>query len=160
MSSAREAYERAVKLYTAGDLEGLVNCYTEDAMLVTPNDTAQGRAAIHDAWTRDKASFPDRALTIDVIIDQGDTVASEFTWVATNTGPLVLPDGTELAPTGKRVQARGMELARVRDGKLAVHHSYWDNMALAGQLGLLPGAATLFRQLRPGVRVRSVLVAA
>jgi ketosteroid isomerase-like protein len=35
MSSAREAYERAVKLYNAGDLEGLVNCYTEDATVYT-----------------------------------------------------------------------------------------------------------------------------
>ena len=142
MSSAREAYERAVKLYNAGDLDGLVNSYTEDAMLVTPDSTAEGRAAIRDAWSRDRAAFPDRALTIDLIVEQGDTVASEFTWVATNMGALVLPDGTELAPTGKRVETKGMELARVRDGKLALHHSYWDNMALAGQLGLLPGGAT------------------
>ena len=140
--SGRDAYERAVKLYNAGNLEGLVSSYAEDAVLVTPDSTAQGRAAIRDVWSRDKAAFPDRALTIGVIIEQGDTVASEFTWVATNTGPLVLPDGTELPPTGKRIETKGMELVRVRDGKLAVHHSYWDNMDLAGQLGLTPGGAT------------------
>lgn len=66
----------------------------------------------------------------------------EFTWVATHTGPLIMPDGTEVPPTGKRVEAKGMELVQWRDGKLAVHHMYYDNMALAGQLGLLPGGAT------------------
>ena len=48
MGSSRDAYERLVKLYDAGDLEGLVNSYTEDAVLVTPEGTARGRAAIRD----------------------------------------------------------------------------------------------------------------
>jgi predicted ester cyclase len=141
MSGIRDAYERLVQLYNAGDLGGLVNSYTEDAVLVTPDGIARGRAAIRERWARDKTSFPDRTLTIDVIVEQGDTVASEFTWAATNTGALVQPDGTELPPTGKRIQAKGMELVQVRDEKVAVHRAYWDTMALAGQLGLLPGAA-------------------
>ena len=141
MGSSRDAYERLVKLYNAGDLEGLVNSYTEDAVLVTPEGTARGRAAIRERWGRDKVAFPDRTLTIDVIFEQGDTVASEFTWAATNTGPLVQPDGTELPPTGRRIRAKGMELVQVRDGKAAAHRGYWDTMALAGQLGLLPGGA-------------------
>jgi len=37
MSSLREVYERGVQLYNAGDLEGVVNSYTEDAILVTPD---------------------------------------------------------------------------------------------------------------------------
>jgi predicted ester cyclase len=139
MGSSKDAYERLVKLYNDGDLDGLVNSYTEDALLVTPDGTARGRAAIRERWSRDKAAYPDRTLTIDVIIEQGDTVASEFTWTATNTGHLAQPDGTELPPTGNQIQARGMELVQVRDGKVAAHRGYWDNMALAGQLGLLPG---------------------
>jgi ketosteroid isomerase-like protein len=61
----------------------------------------------------------------------------------THTGPLLMPDGTELSPTGKRIELKGMELVQLRDGKVAVHHGYWDNMALTGQLGLLPGGATV-----------------
>ena len=94
-----------------------------------------GSRALAPPQSRDKIAYPERTLTVDVILEQGDTVATEFT---TNTGPLVLPDGTELPPTGKRIEAKGMELMQVRDGKVAVHHLYWDNMALARQLGLLP----------------------
>jgi len=143
MSGDRDAYERSVQLYNAGDLEGLANSYTEDAILVTPYGTAQGRAAILETWGRGKATFPDCIVTIDVLDEQGGTISSEWTWAGTNTGPLVLPDGTEVPPTGKRAELKGTEQAQMRDGKLAVQHMCYDNVALAEQLGLLPkGAST------------------
>ncbi len=142
MSSLRDLAEQGFQLYNAGDVEGLVNLYTEDATLVTPWGTFEGRAAIHEAWRRDKAAFPDGTLTLDVLVEQGDTLADEWTIVGTHTGPLVMPDGTELPPTGKQIELKGMELVQLRGGKIAVHRLYWDNMAVAGQLGVLPGAAT------------------
>jgi predicted ester cyclase len=142
MSSIRDAYEQGIGFYNAGDVEGLVNLYPEDATRVTPFGTFEGRAAIHEAASRDKAAFPDRTMTVDVIVEQGDTLAAEWTFVGTHTGPLVMPDGTELPPTGRRIEFKGMELVQSRDGKAAVHHQYWDNMAVAGQLGVLPEAAT------------------
>ena len=143
MSSTRDAYERVVQLYNAGDLEGLVNTYAEDAILVTPDGiTAQGRAAIREQVSRDKTAFPDETVGIDVMVEQGDTIAIEYTWAGTNTGPFVTPDGTKVPPTGKRVEIKGMDLAQMRDGKIAVHHMYADTMAVIGQLGLLPGGAS------------------
>jgi len=141
MSSIRDAYEQGIGFYNAGDVEGLVNLCTEDATRVTPFGTFEGRAAIHEAASREKAAFPDRTMTVDVIVEQGDTIATEYTSVVTNTGPLVMPDGTELPPTGKRIELKGMELVQIRNGKAAVQHQYWDNMAVAGQLGVLPEAA-------------------
>ncbi len=142
MSSIRDLAEQGAQLYNAGDVEGMVDLYTEDATLVTPVGTFGGRAAIHEALSRDKAAFPDHAVTLDVIVEQGDTLAEEWTMTATHTGPLVMPDGTELPPTGKRIEIKGMNLVQLRDGKVAVFHMYYDNMAMAGQLGLLPEAAT------------------
>ena len=142
MSSLRDLARQGAQLYNAGDVEGFVNLYAEDATLVTPYGTFEGRAAIREAFSRDKAAFPDRTLTVDVIVEQGDTIAAEWTVAGTHTGPLVMADGTELPPTGKRVEVKGMELVQVRDGKAAVHHQYWDSMAVAGQLGVLPEAVT------------------
>ncbi len=132
MSSLRDLAEQAIQLYNAGDVEGFVNFYTEDATLVNPSGTFEGRAALRQALRRDKAAFPDRTMTVDVIVEQDDTIAAEWTVAGTHTGPLVMPDGTELPPTGKRVELKGVELVRFRDGKVAVHHEYWDNMAIAG----------------------------
>ena len=121
------------------DADGdILRQYTEDAVLVSPNGTVQGRTAIREHWSQEKAAFPDRTLTVNVVVEQGDTIAAEWTWAGTHTGPLVLPDGTELPPTGKRVEGQGMDLAQLRDGKAAVLHQYWDNMAWARQLGLVP----------------------
>ena len=55
---------------------------------------------------------------------------------------MLLPDGTELAPTGKRVEIAGMEFVQVRDGKVVVNTLYYDNMAVAVQLGVVPQGAT------------------
>jgi len=142
VSAKRDEYERRIQLYNAGDVEGVANSFTEDAIVVTPIGTAEGRAAILEFLRGDKAAFPMRNVTIDVIVEQGDTIAAEYTSVATNTGPLVMPDGTELPPTGKQIETKGMELVQLRDGKIAVHHMYWDNMAVARQLGLLPDGAS------------------
>jgi predicted ester cyclase len=56
----------------------------------------------------------------------------------THTGSLVLPDGTEVPSTGKRVEMPGMEFVKIRDGKIVVDNLYYDNLAVAAQLGLLP----------------------
>jgi predicted ester cyclase len=138
MSSVRDALEQGVGFYNAGDMDGLANSYTDDAVVVTPTGTFEGRAAIREQSSREKAAFPDRTLTIDLIVEQGDTIAAEVTWTGTHTGALVRPDGTEVPPTGKRVEMRGMSLVQARGGKAAMHHQYWDNMAFGRQLGLVP----------------------
>jgi predicted ester cyclase len=123
-------------------VDALLDLYAEDATLVTPVGTLAGRAAIHEFRSREKAAFPDRTMTVDASVEQGDTFADEWTFAGTHTGPLVMSDGTDVPPTGKRIEFKGMELVQVRDGKVVVHHSYRDNMALIRQLGLLPEPAT------------------
>jgi predicted ester cyclase len=139
--SSSDLLQKAIALYNAGDLNGFVNGYAEDAVLVTPDGTATGRDAIHAQWTRELTSFPDRTHTIKAVVEQGDTVATEFTWVATNTGPWILPDGTQLPSTGKHLEITGMVLTTFRDGKVGVQHMYWDNLNAAQQAGLLPPPA-------------------
>jgi len=106
MSSIRDAYERRIGFYNAGDVEGMANLYTEDAARVTPSGTFEGRAAIREALSRDQAAFPDRTMTVGVIVERGDTLAAECTVAGTHTGPFVMPDGTELPPTGKRAELK------------------------------------------------------
>ncbi len=138
MSAARDLYDEAIRLYNAGDVEGFANLHAMDAVLVTPTGTAEGRDAIRAYWTRIRAAFPDLTLRVDLVIEQGDTIAAEWTETGTNTGAMVLPDGSERPPTGKRIEHRGMEVAHVHDGKIVEYHMYWDRMATARQLGRLP----------------------
>ncbi len=141
MSTARDLYEEAIRRYNAGDVEGFANLHAKDAVLVTPTGTFPGRDAIRSYWTRIRAAFPDLTLRLDLVIEQGDSVATEWTETGTNTGSMVLPDGRERPATGRRIEHRGMEVAHVRDGGIVEYHMYWDRMTTAEQLGRLPTAS-------------------
>lgn len=125
-------------LYSKGDIEAFVDGYTDDAVLRSPDGVYEGKAALLEYWTREKASFPDSSVEMIRSIEEGDTVAGEWTWSGTNRGPLTLPDGSELPATGKRVEITGAEIVRFSGDKVVEHHLHFDNMAAFGQLGLLP----------------------
>ena len=138
MERYRSLLERYVELYNAGDLDGVMDLYAEHSSQLMPDGTFEGRSAIKDRLAKELASFSDIAHRYVSYVEQGDAFADEWVFVGTHTGPLVLPDGTELPPTGKRLEVKGMELVRMKDGKIVVDNLYYDNVAVAAQLGLLP----------------------
>jgi predicted ester cyclase len=141
MESYRGLLERYVELYNAGDLDGVMDLYAEDSTQLMPDGAFEGRSVIRDRLAKELAAFSGLAHRVISYVEEGDAFADEWVFVGTHTGPLVLPDGTELPPTGKRVEVPGMELVRVRDGKIVVDNMYYDNLAVATQLGLLPQEA-------------------
>lgn len=142
MSAYRELLDRYVELYNAGDLDGVIDLYADDAVQGMPDGIFEGRSAIHDRLARELEAIPDVTHTVVSFIEQGDAFADEWTFVGTQTGPFLLPNGTVLPPTGKRVEVRGMEIVRVGpDGKIVLNTLYYDNLAVAEQLGLVPEGA-------------------
>lgn len=137
MGMTHELYEEAIRRYNVGDLDGFAEAHAEDATLVVPVGTLRGRTAIREYWAAQRSAFPDLTLTVEVVVEQADTLASEWNWHGTNTGPLTLRDGARVPGTGKRVELRGMELVRVREGEIVDYRMYWDGMAIAAQLGFL-----------------------
>jgi steroid delta-isomerase-like uncharacterized protein len=138
----RELLDYYVERYNAGDLDAVMELYAEDAVQIMPEGTFQGRSAIRERLARDLVACPDIAWTVLSFVEQGDTFADEWSFVATHTGPFLLLDGTQLPGTGKRVELRGMEYVQVRDGKIVIDNLYYDNLAVLAQLGLLPQGTT------------------
>ena len=137
----RELLDRYVELYNAGDLDGVMDLYAEDAVQNMPDGTFEGWSAIRERLAQELDGFTDVNHTVRSFVEQGDSFCDEWTFAGTHTRPLVLPDGSELPPTGKQVEIKGMEFCQVRDGKLVVNTLYYDNMAVAAQLGLVPEVA-------------------
>ena len=133
-----EKNDNAAALYSKGDIEAFVDTYTDDAVLRSPDGVYEGKAALLEYWTQDKTAFPDGNVEMIRSLEGGDIVMAEWTWSGTHRGPFNLPDGTEVPPTGKRVEAAGAEVVRFRDGLVVEHNLYFDNMAAMAQLGLLP----------------------
>jgi len=138
MDSHKGLLDRYVELYNQGDLNGVMALYAEDAVQLMPDGFFQGRDAIRERLTRELAAFPDVQWGLVSYVEQGDSFADEWTFAGTHAGALRLPDGTELAATRKRVELRGMEYVQVHNGKIVVDNLYYDNVAVAVQLGLSP----------------------
>jgi predicted ester cyclase len=110
MSANEELLERYVELYNAGDLDAVMDLYAEDAVQIMPEGTFEGRSAIRERLARDLVACPDIAWSVLSLVEQGDAFADEWSFVATHTGPFQFPDGSELPPTDRRIELRGMEL--------------------------------------------------
>jgi steroid delta-isomerase-like uncharacterized protein len=142
MGANRSLLDRCVELYNAGDLDAYMDLYAEDAVQTMPDGTFEGRSTIRERMARELAACPDMHFSLGGFVEQGDSFADEFTFAGTHTGPFPLPDGTQLPPTGKRVEIKGMEFVQVRDGKIVLDNLYWDSMAVLDQLGLVPQGVT------------------
>jgi steroid delta-isomerase-like uncharacterized protein len=141
MSANRELLDRYVERYNAGDLDGVMDLYAEDAVQIMPDGTYEGWNSVRDRLAQELDGFTELNHTVRSFVEQGDTFADEWTFVGTHTGPFRLPDGSELPPSGKRVEIRGMEVVQVREGKIVLNALYYDNLASMAQLGLVPVGA-------------------
>jgi len=141
METNKELLERYVELYNAGDLDACMELYAEDASQRMHDGVFEGIDAIAERLARDLTSFPDAKYVVDSFFAEGDKFGDEWTFTGTNTGPLRLPDGSEIPPTGKPVEIKGMEYVEVRDGKIVVDNLYYDFLAAVAQLGLVPEGA-------------------
>jgi len=141
MSENRQILDRYVELYNAGDLDGVMDLYAEDSVQLMPDGTFEGRSTIQERLARELTAFRDVKHTVLSFFEQGDLFGDEWLFAGTHSGPFLLPDGSELPPTGKRVEIRGMELVQVRDGKIVVDNLYYDLLNALVQLGLAPQSA-------------------
>jgi steroid delta-isomerase-like uncharacterized protein len=140
--TSKELLERYVELYNAGDLDACMELYADDASQRMHDGTFEGVDAIQVRLARDLAAFEDATYVVESFFAAGDEFADEWTFTGTNTGPLRLPDGTEIPPTGRRVELKGMEYVKVQDGKIVIDNLYYDFLAAVAQLGLVPEGAT------------------
>jgi len=78
MDRYRGLLERYVELYNAGDLDGVMDLYAEDAVQLMPDGTFEGRSAIRDRLAKELAAFADIAHRYVSYVEQGDAFADEW----------------------------------------------------------------------------------
>lgn len=121
-----------------------------DAMLTFVHDDAvydfvvvgelRGKTAIRGFFGELIGAFPD--FDLDVVHMTGDDQHAVLQWHATGTFTGASFQG--IHPTGRSVELRGCDVVRVEDGKVRSNTIYYDGLAFARQIGLLPreGSAT------------------
>jgi quinol monooxygenase YgiN/predicted ester cyclase len=138
MSTYSDLLDYYVERYNAGDLAAVMDLYADDAVQLMPDGIFKGRDEIEKRLALELNAFTEVRHSVESFLEQDDLFADEFIFRGTHTSTVRLPDGTELPPTGLRVEIRGMELVQMRDSKIIVDNLYYDNVAVLAQLGLLP----------------------
>jgi steroid delta-isomerase-like uncharacterized protein len=82
-----------------------------------------------------RAAFHGLQVTVEDMVAEGDKVTCRFTARGVHKGEFM-----GLPPTGKEIRMTGIEIFRLRDGKIAELWGEANLMGLMQQLGLLPGA--------------------
>lgn len=138
MGQAREVMDRLTTAMNDKDKETLARCYAADAVAYTPDEgELNGRDAITSYLFHFWEAIPDVRYELEHSYEAGNVAIDEGFVVGTNTGPLRMPPGETLQPTGKQVRIRSCDIARVEGEEIASHHFYFDQVEFLTQLGLM-----------------------
>ena len=141
MGEARQVMDRVTEAAFDEDQGALKELYAQDAVAETPDQgTVSGPDAIAAWFGQFSTAFPDASWESAHKHESGNVAIDEGYVVGTNTGPLAMPGGESIPPTGKTVRVRGCDAATVEEGLVKSHRFYFDQMDLLGQLGLAPEA--------------------
>ena len=104
--------------------------------LHTPLPTpGPGIEAMNNVIITCRAAFHGLQVTVDDIMAEGDKVTARFTARGVHNGEFM-----GLPATGKGITMTGIEIFRIKDGKIAELWGEANLMGLMQQLGLLPGS--------------------
>lgn len=121
----------------AGDLSSWEAALSDDYTCSYPSFREDaGKEGAKQYNTAFLPAMPDLHFDIQRTLVNGDTCVYQFMASATQTGPLVLPSGT-IPATGRRGEVPGVLLSVIKDGKIVREETYWNQMELLAQLGLL-----------------------
>jgi steroid delta-isomerase-like uncharacterized protein len=119
------------------DVEAIVAMHTDDSVFEnhTTGDVNEGREQIARAISGIFTVFPDLSFETRRQYLRPDLVVQEWTARGTHLGTM-RRSGIEVAPTGRPVEYRGMDVIPIRDGLVARKDVYSDGVTLLRQLGL------------------------
>ena len=118
---ARRVYE----IICTGDFdlaEEIVDASAPDNELLPDDPPAKLIETFKGTFSEAREAFPDMRVTVEGVIAEGDTVAARVTMRGTHLGEFM-----GVAPTGKRVEVRAIDMFRIANGKIVEHWGHADD---------------------------------
>ena len=127
--------------FNSNDIDAALSAFSSMLETIGPGmGTVYGHQPFREYLEIFKRAMPDAHAVIESLFEAGETVIVEGRFVGTHTGPLASPDG-DLEPTGARVDLRFADCSRLQNGQIVSYHTYYDQLGLLTQLGLMGEAA-------------------
>jgi predicted ester cyclase len=136
--NAKDLLHGNVAAWNGRNRAAYVGTYVEDCSLTSPDGSGKGHEPVGGFYDSSLGMFPDNRVRVVALAEDGELPAEEGVLSGTNTGPIPMPDGTEVPATGAAVELPYLAMHTVRDDRIVESRYYWDQMAMLGQLGLLP----------------------
>lgn len=131
-----EAHKEVVRRYFdalgAGDPDALDEIMHDDFVDHTGQSGPGGLDELKEFFVALRAAFPDFTVSVEELIAEGDLVAGRFAFQGSQTGELM-----GMPPSGRRAAIGGIDLFRVRDGRIAELWGYEDMLGLMQQIGAI-----------------------
>ena len=142
MGQARQLMDRFTEAaLIKKDLKLVEDCFAEEAVLEAPDRRLSGRDQIVEYVRQFIDGFPDARFEGRGMYEDGNAAVVEGVYIATNTGPLVGPEGETLPATGRQIRFRSCEVGIAENGVFTDYRFYNDQMEFLTQLGLLEAPA-------------------
>ncbi len=75
-----------------------------------------------ETFAEAREAFPDLSITVEDVMAEGDRVAARVTMRGTHMGEF-----QGIAPTGKRVEVKAIDMFRISKGKIVEHWGHADD---------------------------------
>ncbi len=126
--------ERLGAAVNSGDLDVLDDVFAPNVVDHDPApDQGPGPAGFKHFFEGLRRAFPDLHVTPEHMVVVDDNVAFAYTITGTHQG-----DFLGIAPTGKRISARGMQIGRFEGGKIVERWGSSDELGILHQIGVSP----------------------
>jgi steroid delta-isomerase-like uncharacterized protein len=126
MSEENKAIARRVyEIVSTGDFgraEEIVDADAPDNELLPDDPPAKLIDTFKETFSEARAAFPDLSVTVENVVAEGDRVATRVIMRGTHRGEF-----QGIAPTGKRVEVRAMDMFRISEGKIVEHWGHADD---------------------------------
>ncbi len=122
------------ELLDKGDIDGIMKLFSNDITWSFPGMpeplSKEGLSGLIQGFG---AAFPDMKHTLRNFVAEGDQVATALTFQGTHKGELM-----GVPASGNEVKFEGLNIHRIKDGKIVEAETGFDMMSLMQQIDALP----------------------
>jgi predicted ester cyclase len=129
-TEANKALVRRAIAYNHGAAADGAEIFAEGFVAYMPGQPAMDRARFEQYVATVAEGLPGYTYELHDQIAQGDLVANRLTWRGVHAGEIA---GTP--PTGRAVELHGINMFRVRDGRVVAQWAQLDMLGLLQQIG-------------------------
>jgi ketosteroid isomerase-like protein len=132
--SRKDVLLKALEAEVGGESVDLGTLFTDDVVGWSPYASVSGLAELAGLAALREIAFSNVVILLRGLDEVGNKAYAEWVIEADHTGPLILGEGAELEPTGRRVQLAGATVADFRGGKIRSYRTYFDDFSLIEQM--------------------------